>query len=193
MRTLPLTLAVAAAVAAGAPALGAQSDLPLRRPEIRLQAGAYVPEGAMRADFATARLAGVQGAIELYPGLHATGTFNRVRARTTFGYAADRATFYQYDVGFEANARRSLGGAWLLRPFVGAGGGGRTYDYAERGVLSQTCTAGYATLGSEVQRGAAALRAEAREYLVCYTAPRSGRNVTRNDVTMTLGVAYHLP
>jgi hypothetical protein len=80
-----------------------------------------------------------------------------------------------------------------MRPFVGVGGGARTYLYQGTGLSDRTCTAGYAALGTEFQLGATALRLEARNNLFCYKSPFAGlSSVTRNDVSLSLGLAYHI-
>jgi len=72
------------------------------------------------------------------------------------------------------------------------GVGARTYDYAAAGVGSNTCSAGYASVGSELQRGTVALRFDARDYLNCFKSPFTGVEKTRNDIGLTLGLVYHI-
>lgn len=50
-----------------------------------------------------------------------------------------------------------------------------------------TCAAGYSTIGSELQKGAVALRAEARNYFACFESPLTEKKNTRNDVARRSG------
>ena len=68
----------------------------------------------------------------------------------------------------------------------------RLYDYAASGVGSNTCSAGYASVGSELQRGTVAVRFDARDYLNCFKSPFTGVEKTRNDIGLTLGLVYHI-
>jgi hypothetical protein len=188
MRTRMLT----AAVLMVGSALGAQVTAPPLTPELRPFVGAYVPTGAMRDDFKAATMLGAQVALEVNRNFHVLGTAGWAHGHNKFGLGSDRTNIWQYDAGVEANLVRSLAATWLFRPFVGVGAGGRTYDYRVDGVKTQTCTAGYGTVGSELQTGAVALRVEARDYLTCFKSPLTGKNRTRNDLGLSLGVAYHL-
>lgn len=186
------TRTLATALALGAPALGAQATAPPVRPEVRPFVGAYIPTGAMRDDFKTATMVGAQVALELSRNFHVLGSAGWSHGHNKFGFTSDRTNIWQYDAGVEANLVRPLAGRWLLRPFVGAGGGARTYDYRAGDVKTRTCTAGYGTFGSELETGAVALRLEARDYLSCFKSPVTGKNRTRNDVGLSLGLAYHV-
>jgi hypothetical protein len=103
----------------------------------------------------------------------------------------DRTFIWQYDAGIELNLVNDVGNGWLFRPLVGLGVGGRTYDYKAVGVGSKTCSAGYGSVGSELQRGIVALRLEARDYLSCYESPVTHAKQTRNDLGLTFGLVYH--
>jgi hypothetical protein len=51
---------------------------------------------------------------------------------------------------------------------------------------------GYGAIGTELQLGNSALRAEARDNVFCYKSPIRGMgSSTRNDVGVMLGIAYH--
>jgi hypothetical protein len=171
---------------------GAQAPGPVPTPEIRSSAGAYVPVGAMRGAFEPATMLGAQLALELSPNFHLVGSGSWTHGHNKLGLGSNRTIIRQYDIGGEANLLRPLGGEWLFRPFVGVGGGWRTYEYRTDNVPLGTCTAGYAALGSEFERGAVALRAEARDYLSCFESPTTGRKTTRNDLGVSFGLAYHL-
>jgi len=159
--------------------------------EVRPFAGMFLPTGAQRADFTSATIIGIQGAMEFNRHVHAVGSVGRTHGRNKL-FAKDGTNIWQYDVGAELNLVRQIRVEWDLRPFVGAGAGGRTYEYRAPGVGTRSCYAGYATAGAELQRELVAFRAEARDYLSCFDSPVTGVKRTRNDLGLTVGVAYHL-
>ena len=163
------------------------------RPEIRPFAGVYVPTGALRHDFKSATMLGMQVAMELNDNLHVLGSLGWTHGHAKFAVLNDDVAYiWQYDAGVEFNLLAELGNQWLLRPLAGLGAGGRTYDYQAEGVGTSSCLAGYGALGTELQRGAIALRLEGRNYLACIDSPRTGRQHTRNDLGIMFGFAYHL-
>jgi hypothetical protein len=181
---------LAAALLAGATVLPAQA--PMIKPEIRPFVGAVIPTGDQRSLFMDAGMAGVQAAVELKPSLHLVGTFAWVPGQNKFGVAQNNVNIFQYNVGVELGFVQPLAGNWELRPFAGIGVGGRTYAYEAPSLADKTCTAGYGALGTEFQLARTALRLEARDNLFCYRSPVAGqRSKTRNDIGLSLGVAYH--
>jgi hypothetical protein len=158
--------------------------------EFRPYVGAYVPLTSHRYAFKDAPTVGAQVAFEMGDFLHAVGAFGWARPQTKIGLSRNEVMLYQYDVGAEGNLLYEMGD-WLWRPFMGVGGGGRTYDY-QGSVASRTCTAGYGALGTEFQRSVVAFRVEARDYLSCFESPMTGTKKTRNDATFTFGIAYHV-
>lgn len=161
-------------------------------PEIRPFVGVYLPTGPMQDQFKSASMAGVQVAVEMNRNFHVLGSVGWTHGHTKLSMSRDRTDIWQYDLGVEGNLLRPLGDVWLLRPFAGIGAGGRTYDYRAPGVGSKRCTAGYGSLGAEVQRRDVALRLEGRDYLSCFESPITGRKSTLNDVGISLGLAYHI-
>ena len=188
MRTRWLTLMLVA----GVPVLGAQETERSRRPEIRPFVGAYIPTGAMRDNFKTATMLGAQVGVELSQNFHVLASTAWTHGHNKFNVGSDRTNIWQYDAGVEANLYRPLASGWVFRPFMGAGAGARSYDYRVEGVKTRTCTAGYGSVGSELQSGPVAIRLEARDYLTCFRSPVTGKSNTRNDVGVTFGVAYHV-
>jgi hypothetical protein len=136
---------------------------------------------------------GGQTAIELsrYAHLVASGSWTYGRARFT-GLTDDLTHIWQYDGGAEFNLVGELTTDWVWRPFLGLGAGARTYDYRAKALGTRTCTAGYGTVGSELERGNFALRFEARDNITCFESPMTGRKTTRSDLGLMLGFAYHL-
>jgi Outer membrane protein beta-barrel domain len=187
MRTTALlvaTLLAASALAAQAPKV---------RPEIRPFAGAIIPTGDQRSLFQDAPMFGVQTAVELKPSFHLVGTFGWTPAQNKYPVAQDNVSIFQYNVGVELGFVQPLAGNWELRPFIGAGVGGRTYVYQAATLANKTCTAGYGALGTEFQLARTALRLEARDNVYCFRSPIAGvASQTRNDIGLAFGVAYHL-
>jgi hypothetical protein len=180
-----------AAVVAAAPTLPAQ-QVAFFGPEVRPFIAAYLPEGGLGNDFKSATTLGAQAAYELSPNFHVLGSLGWTHGHNT--YAAlddDRTWIWQYDVGAELNLVRKLGDQWLLRPFGGLGAGGRTYDYRASSVGKNTCATGYASAGTELQRGILAWRFEGRGYLACFESPITGKKQTRNDYSLAFGAAWH--
>ncbi len=125
--------------------------------------------------------------------LHLVGTFGWVPAQNKYAVAQDNVNIFQYNVGVELGFVQPLGGSWELRPFVGAGVGGRTYAYQAATLSNKTCAAGYGALGTEFQLARTALRLEARDNVFCFKSPIAGvSSKTRNDIGLAFGVAYHL-
>jgi hypothetical protein len=188
MRTMfmiPATLLVAAVT------LPAQEPWPTPTVEVRPFAGVYIPVGAQRSDFKSATMVGGQAAIEVNRSFHALASVGWTHGHNKF-FTDDVTHIWQYDAGGEFNLVREMGFGWYFRPFVGAGAGGRTYDYKTDGVGTKTYLAGYGAAGGEVQRGAVAFRIEVRDYLNRFESPVTGTKRTRNDLGLSFGLAYHL-
>jgi hypothetical protein len=138
-------------------------------------------------------MVGAQVAHEFSERLHLLGSFAWTQGHNKFANLNDdRTSIWQYDAGVELNLVREINDAWLFRPLIGAGVGARTYDYAAAGIGSNTCSAAYGNVGSELQRGTVAIRLDARDYLNCFKSPFTGVQKTRNDVGLTLGLVYHI-
>lgn len=175
------------------PLIAASTDAgPL--PEYRVFAGAYVPTGAMADVMKSSMLVGMQGAIELNEQLHVLATFGYATPRPkNFAYTND-VHFYQYDVGAELFRVYSASdnGRWTVRPFVGAGMGGRTYDFQDTDLKSHSDWNGYGSLGAELQHANIALRLEGRDYLSRFNGLRGNEETsTRNELVLGGGFSYH--
>jgi hypothetical protein len=181
-------LALATAALVGATALQAQDAR--MKPEIRPFAGVNIPTGTQRELFLDAPMVGVAAALELQPFLHVVGSVGWAASQNHFAVADQNVDILMYDVGVELGFVEPLGGRWELKPFLGIGGGARTYWYPN--LPDKTCASGYAAVGTEFQLAAWALRVEARDNLFCYRSPYAGvQSQTRNDVGLSLGLAYH--
>lgn len=165
---------------------------PLLRPEIRPFAGAYIPAGAQRDLFRDAPMVGVQAALELRPTFHLLGTFGWVPGHARYQGADADVQIFQYDVGIEYNAVQPLRDAWLFKPFIGLGGGGRSYMYSDAQLMDRTCAAGYGAVGVELEVNRTALRFEGRDNVFCFRSALDGiKSRTRSDFGLSLGLAYH--
>ena len=185
---------VTAALLLAASAASAQVGLPVgsKTLELRPFVGAYVPTGYMRTVMKDAPMFGLQGAYEHRPNVHFLASFGYVPGTDRFDAPDNGVSLFQYDVGIEYGLVRPMGARWQIKPFLGLGVGGRTYTYADDALIGNTCTAGYGALGTEFQVGRTALRLEARDFVHCFKAPVAGaERTTRNDVALSLGVAYH--
>jgi hypothetical protein len=160
--------------------------------EIRPVAGAFLPTGDQHDLFKNAALLGMQIGYEMKPTLHLLGSFVWSPGQSKFLTGNNDVNVFQYDVGAELNAVYELTPSWQLKPFVGIGVGGRTYDYQTSALGTNSCLAGYASLGSELQYRVTAFRLEARNYAFCYDDPMLGESETRNEVGLAFGVAYHI-
>jgi hypothetical protein len=171
--------------------LRAQESTTIGAFELRPIVGAFVPTGEMRNEFRDAVLFGAQGGFEFNSNVHMLlgGFFSRNDAHRTF-VGSSTADIWQFDAGAEANMIVAMGRDWLFRPFIGAGGGLRIYDYEAS--ASNQRPAGYGSVGIELQRFDGALRFEARDYVSSFESPLTAVSKTRNDLGFSLGFVYHM-
>ena len=134
----------------------------------------------------------MQAALELRPSFHVLGTFAWVPGEAKYIGADEDVQMFQYDVGLELNLVQPLRDAWLFKPFLGVGGGARTYAYADAQLPDRTCTAGYGAFGAELEIYRTALRLEGRDNVFCFRSALPGsKSRTRSDFGLSLGLAYH--
>jgi len=160
--------------------------------EIRPLAGAFLPTGQLRDVLDDAAIYGIQAAMEYRPTLHFVGSFQWIPGHNSMVAVDDAVNIFQYDLGAEFNLLRPMGRGWDFKPFLGAGFGGRTYNYDAMSLATNTCTAGYGVVGTEFQYRVTAIRLEARNYVSCFKDPVVGGSKTRNDVGLSVGLAYHI-
>jgi hypothetical protein len=181
---------IVAALVAASSAIAQQTSW--SGPEIRPFIGAYLPAGAIRTDFKSATMVGAQGAYEPTRHLHVIGTIGWAHGHSRAAtLTSDGVSIWQYDLGLEFNIDRPMKNDWKFQPFLGAGAGGRTYDYKASSASTSSCVSGYAATGAQLQRSALAWRFEGRDYLSCYESPLTGKERVRNDFTVMLGAAWH--
>jgi hypothetical protein len=187
MRTLILTGAFLVTASAASAQMRPQRFL-----EIRPEAGAMIPTSHQRDLFDDAASIGLQTAYELKPSLHLVASFGWMPAKHKLATLDKDVNVFSYDVGAEFNLIIPMGERWELKPFLGLGAGARTYDYDAPSLGTHTSPAGYATGGTEFQRGITALRLELRSYLYEYDHPVRDEKLTRNDLALSVGVAFHV-
>ncbi|HJR64047.1 MAG TPA: hypothetical protein VJ803_10105 [Gemmatimonadaceae bacterium] len=159
--------------------------------EIRPYVGVSVPTGDQRDLFEDAALLGAQFAVQVKRDFHLVGSFGWIPGESKYAVRNQNVSILQYDVGAEVALVRPMG-RWEWKPFLGAGGGARTYLYHGRLLDDKTCFAGYGSLGMEFQLGRTAARMEARDNVFCFKSPIDGvASKTRNEIGLSLGVAFH--
>jgi hypothetical protein len=121
------------------------------------------------------------------------GSFAWAPAQNKYQVSDAGVNLLQYDAGIELAVTQPIAAGWQVKPFAGIGGGARTYLFHDVGLSNKTCAAAYGSVGTEFQLGATAMRLEARDNVFCYKSPIAGvESKTRNDINLSLGVAYHL-
>lgn len=210
---LASTAALIAAVTVIAAPLGAQTmRSPVPALWLRPLLGAFVPTGPQRNLLSSSILTGAQAQWNLTPRWALTGTYawtpshNRTTTRPSNPlFLGDQApvNVRQWNAGVQAylaDANRTLeDGDWYVRPFIGAGLGGRTYRYTETQVVNETVGQtsahdfeGYGALGADFSRGGSplGLHLELRDDVSRFkgTYAQLAKSSTRNDLMLALGV-----
>src|SRR5437867_5912121 len=120
-------LFVVLALIFGAVKLIAQDVGVSSRAAIRPFVGAYVPTGDQRDFVKDAVLVGAQASWTINPNYALTGSFGWAPSKDKVTAGDQTLDQFQYDVGLEARSARLT--TPKLAPFIGAGIGGRTYNY----------------------------------------------------------------
>ena len=162
--------------------------------ELRPYAGALIPTGTARAYLKNALLAGGQVSVRILPQLAATGTFGWSPNNDRSFVGAPTLDVYQYDVGLEGRGAGWFeGDSWYVTPFVGLGGGGRTYDYRNLDLRTTTDVAGYGAVGADVGYGRIGLRVAGRDYISQFHPLNGvGPTTNHNDVALGAGLTVRL-
>ena len=147
MRTI--TLAGFAALFA-ADAAGAQTAS-YPTVELRPFVGAFIPTGAHANDFKSVVSVGSQAGLEISNYVTLTGNFAYSPATSKIPTIESRVHAYTYDLGAEFRTRSPLLSDLDMVPFLGAGLGGRTYDYADSRLSTESFFLGYGSAGTEFQ------------------------------------------
>ncbi len=204
---------IAATIVMAAPA-GAQQAMRSPIPPLwfRPLLGAFVPTGQQRNLLDSSILTGAQLQWNLTPRWALTGTYawtpshNRTTTQPSNPlFMGDQApvNVRQWNAGVQAYLadvhHTQQTGDWYVRPFLGAGLGGRTYRYTQTTVVRETVGQtsandfeGYGALGADFSRGGEPLgiHLELRDDVSRFkgTYAQLATSTTRNDLMLVLGV-----
>src|SRR5215218_5360685 len=127
----------------------------------------------------------------LHPHGHATRRSQERRTRrgaSVVPYPAAARHHRHGGMGAELRAPSwQTWGTLDFTPFLGLGGGGRTYNYRDLDADAKSNVAGYGVVGGELGFGRFGLRLEARDYVSRFKPFDGSDSETRNDVTITSG------
>jgi len=171
--------------------------------EVRPVVGAFIPTGDQRDLLKDAVLVGGEVGWHFARSFALVGSFGwaptkdkttALTGSTLFTGREEKVDLYQYDLGLEWRLPYSIQTAWAVRPYLGAGAGGRTYSYRDVTSSSQTDFLGYGKIGVDVapSTGLLGLRFEARDNLTRFEGLRGelADATTRNDVQLTGGLTF---
>lgn len=157
-------------------------------PELRPFVGAFIPTGTQRDILKDAVFVGGQGGVEVAQSLHVIGTLAYAPSKSK----SSGVCVYQYDTGIETFRPYQMTERWQMRPFLGAGLGGRTYVDHNNGDHSETIFAAYGSLGTEFQLDHLAFRLEGRDYMTRFKGLQGNQGAeSRNDVSVVSALAIH--
>jgi hypothetical protein len=189
---------IGASVIAAALLLSARTSTaqtPASRPtriELRVTSGALVPTGYQRNSLKDAQVTAAQVSWFVRPSLAVTGTFAWARSRDLATANTPKLDAFTSDVGVEAR-----GGQWFaaraltFSPFMGLGGGARSYNYRKLDVDATHNLAGYGAIGGEVGIKRVGLRLEVRDYATGFRPlVGGGTSDVRNDVVIMAGLGF---
>lgn len=183
-----ITAAAALVALAATPALAEEQPV-ARKLELAPFVGAFIPTGDQRDVLDDAVLAGLTLSYEVHPYVAVVGSLGWAGSQGD-GFASDEdLDVFQYDVGVQGQYRFELRNGVALKPFVGAGLGGRTYDFRDLAVDSETDFAGYFSAGAELEYRQLAFGLTVRDYISDYDGIGvEEESSTRNDVTVFASV-----
>ena len=144
MKKLTVVVAAVAALAATT----ARAEEPARRFSIAPLVGAYVPTGDHRDILEDSVLAGLTLSYDVHPNVAVVGAFSWAPTKTRGVLGEQDLDLLQYDLGVQGQLPVLLAPGWTVKPFVGVGVGGRTYEYRNVGTSGQTVLAGYVSARS---------------------------------------------
>ena len=161
--------------------------------ELRVSSGAFIGAGDQRNFLKDANATAAQVSWMIHPAIALTGTFAWARSRDLASVGAPKLDVFTSDVGFEVRAP-----VWFashkvtFAPFVGTGGGVRSYNYRNLDVDATNNLAAYGSVGGEVGVGRVGVRIEARDYATGYKPLTvAGKSELRNDVVIMAAVRFN--
>jgi hypothetical protein len=175
--------------------------------EVRPFAGGFLPTGAQRDLLKDAAAFGGQLGWRFHENFAVTGTFSWAPSKdktTAFRSGLPSALYtgreedldvFDYNLGLEARLPIAVSPSWVVAPYVGVGGGARSYHYRDvAGAGTETNPVGYGALGVDLapSSGPVGVRFEARDNVSGFKGLR-GENAdrkARNDVQLAGGVTF---
>lgn len=156
--------------------------------------GGFIPTGANRRAHSLAPYIGAQMGLRVRPFFALVGGVAVAQTTDPRLTGETGVSLWQYDVGAElalaiSNASAKRGNPV---PFVGAGIGGRSYDYLQNSLGRHDALAAYLSAGGELRPGLprqAGVRVEGRAY--ASHAERGDAGNLRTDMTLTAALTYH--
>ena len=188
-----LATAIAAGMLLSTRAATAQTPAPQPKAwELRVTSGALVGTGSQRNALKDAQATAAQLSWVIRPSFAITGTFAWARSRDVATVNSPKLDVFTSDVGVEARA-----GQWFAKramtfsPFVGLGGGARSYNYRKLDVDATHNLAGYGAIGGEVGVSRVGVRLEVRDYATGFKPlVGAGKSDARNDIVMMVGLSF---
>ena len=158
--------------------------------EILVPTGRMLPMGVQRGALESGKLTALQVSYAVHPSLAITTMAGWARSRDIATLDDPKVDVFTYDLGAELRASRwDAGHGIMLRPFAGAGTGGRSYNYRSLDVDATHNLAAYVSMGGEVGYRRIRLRLEARDYVTGFKPLTGGGDSdTRNDVVVMAGI-----
>lgn len=184
--------AVAMLLASTRPAEAQSPPQPPAGWEFYVSGGWLLPTGAQRASIKRADLTAVVVSYVPRPSFAITSTFEWARSHDLAIAGEPKLDVFICDVGAEARGNQMpLGGAWKVAPFVGIGGGARSYNIPKLPVDPTYNLAAYGSVGGEFSIHRVHLRLEVRDYVSSFKPLAGGaKAATRNDVVVMLGLRF---
>jgi hypothetical protein len=193
MSNFALRTAVALGVLVSARAAFAQR--PAEQPkswELLVTSGALVPTGDQANSIKNAGTTAAQVSWMIRPSLGITGTFAWSRSRDVSMVSQPKLDVFSSDLGVEKRlGQRFRENAVTFRPFVGLGGGARSYNYRKLDEDATHNAAVYGAIGGEIGVRRVGVRIEARDYVSQFKPlVGAGQTATRNDVVVMVGLRF---
>ena len=188
-KTAIATIAFATSYALMPPTAAAQDAATQSRWQLIVNEGKLLPTGEMRDVLSRANLTAAKLFYSVHPAVAITTTVGWARSRDIATDEDPKLDVFTYDVGVEVRAPQLALGAVTIRPMLGTGAGGRSYNYRSLDVDAAHNLAGYGSAAAEFGYRRVRLRIEARDYVTRFKPLTGiGSTSTRNDVAVTAGV-----
>lgn len=186
--TTAIAITLSLAAAAGAQSLDKKPGF-----ELIVPSGAVLPTGAQGDSIKRGNMTAAQVSYGLRPALVITGTLGWARTRPVAMHTDARLHMITYDMGAEFRMpRRTTDRPVNLKPFVGIGAGGRTYNYRHVDAATSHDLAAYVGAGAELGLGRVRLRLEARDYISGKGVAHAADSARKNDVAVMAGLRLGL-